>query len=90
VTAFPDPRKGERLVLVTTRKDATRAEFMAFAREKGASELMVPADVLVVERMPMLGSGKIDAMGVAKLARERAGFEQGVRGTLVPVAKISV
>jgi acyl-[acyl-carrier-protein]-phospholipid O-acyltransferase/long-chain-fatty-acid--[acyl-carrier-protein] ligase len=76
VTALPDPRKGERLVLVTTRKDAARADFVAFAREKGASELMIPADVLVMDEMPVLGSGKIDAIGVAKLAREKAGLER--------------
>ena len=76
VTALPDPRKGERLMLVTTRKDATRADFMAFARAKGASELMVPADVLAVDKLPVLGSGKTDMAGVAKLAREKAGLER--------------
>ena len=32
VVAVPDPRKGERLILVTQQKDATRSEFQAFAQ----------------------------------------------------------
>ena len=70
--ALPDARKGERLVLVTERRDASRAAFQAFAKAKGASELMVPAEVLVVDKVPVLGSGKLDYVGVAKLVRERA------------------
>ena len=34
VVAVPDPRKGERLILVTQKKDATRAEFQAFANAR--------------------------------------------------------
>ncbi len=30
----PDPRKGERIVLVTTQKDATRAASQTFAKSK--------------------------------------------------------
>jgi acyl-[acyl-carrier-protein]-phospholipid O-acyltransferase/long-chain-fatty-acid--[acyl-carrier-protein] ligase len=67
----PDPRKGERVVLVTTQKNATRAAFIAFARSKGASELTVPADIIVQENLPMLGSGKIDNVALTKFVRER-------------------
>jgi acyl-[acyl-carrier-protein]-phospholipid O-acyltransferase / long-chain-fatty-acid--[acyl-carrier-protein] ligase len=67
----PDPRKGERLILVTQKPDATRAAFLAFAKAEGASELMIPAEVLVVDRLPLLGSGKLDHAAVAKLTRER-------------------
>ncbi|MBV8746580.1 MAG: AMP-binding protein, partial [Xanthobacteraceae bacterium] len=66
----PDARKGERVVLVTTRRDATRTEFLAFAKSRGAPELMTPADVLVVEKLPLLGSGKIDNLSLARLVRE--------------------
>src|SRR5437588_11074177 len=72
VATAPDPRKGERLVLVTQQKGATRSDFQAFARSKGASDLMVPAEVVVLDRLPVLGTGKIDMVGVAKLVRERA------------------
>jgi len=68
----PDPRKGERIVLVTTQADASRAAFAAYARSKGAPELMTPADVIVLDKVPVLGSGKIDYVAVTKLVRERA------------------
>ena len=70
-TTIPDARKGERLVLVTQRKDAARADFHAFAKAKGASDLAIPTEILVVDRIPLLGSGKIDHTGVARLVRDR-------------------
>ena len=72
VATAPDPRKGERLVLVTQKKGATRSEFQAFAKSRGASDLMVPAEVVYLEKVPVLGTGKIDMVGVAKLVKERA------------------
>ena len=72
VATAPDPRKGERLVLVTQKKGATRGEFQPFANRKGASDLMVPAEVVVVDKLPVLGTGKIDMVGVAALVKERA------------------
>ena len=45
----PMPRKGERLVLVTERKGASRAEFQASPRARGATELMIPAEVVVLD-----------------------------------------
>ncbi len=68
----PDPRKGERLVLVTTKAEAKRSDLQAFARARGASEMMVPAEVLFLEKLPQLGSGKIDNVALTGLVRERA------------------
>jgi acyl-[acyl-carrier-protein]-phospholipid O-acyltransferase / long-chain-fatty-acid--[acyl-carrier-protein] ligase len=77
VVSQPDPRRGERLALVTEQKAATRAAFQVHARTKGASDLMVPADVIVVDKLPLLGSGKPDLSAVARLvvARETAAAE---------------
>jgi acyl-[acyl-carrier-protein]-phospholipid O-acyltransferase/long-chain-fatty-acid--[acyl-carrier-protein] ligase len=72
VVAVPDARKGERLILVTQQKDATRAQFQAYAREHGASELMMPSEIVILEKMPMLGSGKVDLLNLAKLLQDRA------------------
>jgi acyl-[acyl-carrier-protein]-phospholipid O-acyltransferase/long-chain-fatty-acid--[acyl-carrier-protein] ligase len=72
VAAVPDARKGERLIMVTDRKGATRSDFMAYARSRHASELMLPAEVIVLDKLPMLGSGKIDNLAVAKFVREQA------------------
>jgi acyl-[acyl-carrier-protein]-phospholipid O-acyltransferase / long-chain-fatty-acid--[acyl-carrier-protein] ligase len=71
VASVPDARKGERLVMVTQKKDPTRSEFQAFARSRGATEIMVPAEIVYMEKMPLLGTGKIDNMAVTKLVKER-------------------
>jgi acyl-[acyl-carrier-protein]-phospholipid O-acyltransferase/long-chain-fatty-acid--[acyl-carrier-protein] ligase len=71
VASVPDARKGERLVLVTQKPNAKRADFQAFAKSRGASDLMIPSDVLVVDKVPVLGSGKLDYVGVANLVREQ-------------------
>ena len=67
-------------MLVTQQKDATRSEFQAFAKSKGASDLMVPAEVVVLDKLPVLGTGKIDMVGVAKLVKERAAAMPGAGG----------
>ena len=79
VAALPDARKGERLVLVTQQKGATRSEFQAFARARHASELMLPSEVWVADKLPLLGSGKVDMIAVAKMVEERASALQDVR-----------
>jgi len=71
VVAVPDLRRGERLILVTQKKDATRADFQAFAKARHASDLMIPSEVWVVEKLPMLGSGKVDNISLAQYVRER-------------------
>jgi acyl-[acyl-carrier-protein]-phospholipid O-acyltransferase/long-chain-fatty-acid--[acyl-carrier-protein] ligase len=79
VAALPDPRKGERLVLVTQQKGATRADFQMFAKAKHASDLMIPSEVWVLDKLPLLGSGKVDMVAVAKLVEERAAAREEPR-----------
>jgi acyl-[acyl-carrier-protein]-phospholipid O-acyltransferase/long-chain-fatty-acid--[acyl-carrier-protein] ligase len=70
--SIPDARKGERIVLLTTQKDAERPAMQRQAKTMGASELAVPADIRVVGNVPLLGSGKTDYVGATNLARELA------------------
>jgi acyl-[acyl-carrier-protein]-phospholipid O-acyltransferase/long-chain-fatty-acid--[acyl-carrier-protein] ligase len=72
VAALPDPRKGERLVMVTDKHGATRSEFITYARMRHASELMFPSEVVVLDKLPLLGSGKVDQLAVQKFVREQA------------------
>jgi len=65
--AVPDARKGERIILLTDQAGADRSALLAHARERGATELMVPAEVRIVEAMPLLGSGKVDFPGVQRM-----------------------
>jgi acyl-[acyl-carrier-protein]-phospholipid O-acyltransferase/long-chain-fatty-acid--[acyl-carrier-protein] ligase len=72
----PDPRKGERLVLATDAPGASRAEFLAFAKIKGAMDLMIPAEIRNVAKIPVLGSGKIDFVAVTRLIRSEVASEK--------------
>ena len=69
VATVPDARKGEKLILITEAPGATRADFLAFAKANGAMDLMVPAEVRTVAKVPVLGSGKLDFAGVTKMVR---------------------
>ncbi|MER9822970.1 AMP-binding protein [Mesorhizobium sp. M0115] len=74
VVAVPDRRRGERLVLVTTADSANPDELREFGKKAGAAELMVPNDIVKVEEIPVLGSGKTDYVSTRKLALERLGL----------------
>lgn len=70
VIAIPDDRKGERLVLVTEYAAAERGALQAHIKNSGGTELMAPKSIVVAERIPLLGSGKIDYAGVGALVGE--------------------
>lgn len=67
VVSIPDDRKGEALVLVTDNPDATRDDLMKDAQAKGMAELMVPKSIHIADAVPLLGTGKIDYVGVQSL-----------------------
>ncbi|MDX8469310.1 AMP-binding protein [Mesorhizobium sp. VK23B] len=73
--AVPDKRRGERIVLVTTADDANPEELRQFGKKAGAAELMVPNDIIKVEEIPVLGSGKTDYVSARKLAIDRLGLD---------------
>jgi acyl-[acyl-carrier-protein]-phospholipid O-acyltransferase/long-chain-fatty-acid--[acyl-carrier-protein] ligase len=70
--ALPDARKGERIALMTTDASVTREQFLRQARGSGAPELVVPADIMLVDKLPLLGSGKPDYVAALALAKEKA------------------
>jgi acyl-[acyl-carrier-protein]-phospholipid O-acyltransferase/long-chain-fatty-acid--[acyl-carrier-protein] ligase len=70
--SIPDQRKGERIVLLTTEKNAERSAMQRQAKAIGASELTVPAAIMVVDKVPLLGTGKTDYVTATTMAREQA------------------
>lgn len=75
VSSIPDAKKGERLILLTDAPNAARADFMTFAKANGAMDMMVPAEV-VVGKVPVLGSGKVDFVTARKMAEDAASPKQ--------------
>jgi acyl-[acyl-carrier-protein]-phospholipid O-acyltransferase/long-chain-fatty-acid--[acyl-carrier-protein] ligase len=59
-------------VLLTQEKAATRDTLLRHAKLKGAPELSVPADIMIVDSVPLLGSGKPDYVAAKELALKRA------------------
>ena len=66
----PDPKRGERVILATTKPGATRAEVQAWMKAKGASEIMHPSSIVVLDAIPLLGSGKTNYVALAKALSE--------------------
>ena len=60
-----------RLILFTEQATAKRLNFQAFAKSTGASDLMIPSDIVVIETIPVLGVGKVDNVAVGKLAQQQ-------------------
>jgi acyl-[acyl-carrier-protein]-phospholipid O-acyltransferase/long-chain-fatty-acid--[acyl-carrier-protein] ligase len=67
VVAVPDPKKGERLVLVTDRRDAEPAPLLTHAQTIGAPEIAVPRKIIRVPEIPMLGTGKTDYVALQRI-----------------------
>jgi acyl-[acyl-carrier-protein]-phospholipid O-acyltransferase/long-chain-fatty-acid--[acyl-carrier-protein] ligase len=64
---MPDPKKGERLLLVTDRHDAAVAALLQHAQSIGAPELAVPRKILKVQEIPVLGTGKTDYVAIQRM-----------------------
>ncbi|NOQ63584.1 MAG: AMP-binding protein [Methyloprofundus sp.] len=66
VVCIPDARKGEQLVLITTKQDATSKELLQLA--KGVPSINLPKKFMLVEHIPVLATGKINYPTVTQLA----------------------
>ena len=67
VVALPDPKKGERLILVTDRRDADAGPLVEYAKQIGAPELAVPRKIIRVQEIPVLGTGKTDYVALQRI-----------------------
>ncbi|MCQ2913671.1 MAG: AMP-binding protein [Alphaproteobacteria bacterium] len=72
IVAISDPKKGEKLVLYTTSKDAEIAQIKQFIRQKGLSDLSAPAVVNMVDEIPLVGAGKVDYQKLKRMAEEQS------------------
>jgi acyl-[acyl-carrier-protein]-phospholipid O-acyltransferase/long-chain-fatty-acid--[acyl-carrier-protein] ligase len=72
VVNMPDAKKGERLILVTTNLNASREDVVSYAKLNQMGEISIPKIILSVKNMPLLGTGKVDYMGVKELVNASA------------------
>lgn len=70
VTAVPDSRKGERLIVLHTKIDKTTDELRKGLTAAGLPNLFIPSadSFLEIPELPILGTGKLDLKGVKALA----------------------
>jgi acyl-[acyl-carrier-protein]-phospholipid O-acyltransferase/long-chain-fatty-acid--[acyl-carrier-protein] ligase len=66
-TCLPDQRKGEKIVLLST-KNIEKSELTKILSDAKINPLYHPSSILVVDEIPKLGSGKTDFGATKKIA----------------------
>ena len=67
VLSLPDPKKGERLILITDRREADAGPLVTYAQSIGAPEIAVPRKIIKVTEIPVLGTGKTDYVALQRI-----------------------
>lgn len=70
VTAVPDDKRGERLVLVYVDTVTDEARLKQIMKESSLPNLWKPSRYLAVGELPLLGTGKLDLKGLKELASQ--------------------
>ena len=75
VTAVPDEKKGERLIVLYTKTTKTVEEMQQSLKDAGLPNIFIPmtAGFIEVDHLPILGTGKLDLRGIKQIALEKAG-----------------
>ncbi len=78
VTAVPDEKKGERLVVLLSKDEVDPLQVHYQLKQSNLPNLWVPKfdDFYTVDEIPTLASGKVDLRGIQQLARKVAGVEE--------------
>jgi acyl-[acyl-carrier-protein]-phospholipid O-acyltransferase/long-chain-fatty-acid--[acyl-carrier-protein] ligase len=71
VVAVPDAKKGEQLVMFTTGGDIDARRVAEALKAADTPALLVPRNVIALQELPLLGSGKMDYQALNRLAREQ-------------------
>lgn len=75
VTSVPDERKGERLIVLYTPLGVNVETMRSGLQAAGLPPLYIPGadSFFEVEKIPVLGTGKLDLKAIQNLAKEKAG-----------------
>ncbi len=75
VLSMPDPQRGERIILITQCKEATQKQLIGYFKSQGIADIALPRKIIILPKMPVLGSGKVDYQAV-KLILENESFDE--------------
>ncbi len=67
-----DPQRGENILLFTTDTSLGRDALQASARELGSPEIAIARKVIIIEELPLLGTGKTDYVTLKQMAETAA------------------
>jgi acyl-[acyl-carrier-protein]-phospholipid O-acyltransferase/long-chain-fatty-acid--[acyl-carrier-protein] ligase len=68
VLNIPHARKGEALILVTEQEGVDRTKLLEDLRAQGLPDIAIPHQIVWLEKIPVLGAGKIDYTRTRALA----------------------
>ncbi|WP_127584291.1 AMP-binding protein [Paenibacillus koleovorans] len=69
---LPDARKGEKIVLVTSNKGIQKEKLREFLSLNGHSSLKLPSDLVEIDAIPLLGSGKMNYPAIRNMVQEQS------------------
>jgi acyl-[acyl-carrier-protein]-phospholipid O-acyltransferase/long-chain-fatty-acid--[acyl-carrier-protein] ligase len=74
VSAAPDPSRGEKLIVLYTQLSKPTPQLVKELSETGVPNLWLPSSEAFyqVEKIPVLGTGKLDLAAIKKMALELA------------------
>ena len=74
VTAIPDERKGEQLVVLHMLEESTIPDLLEKVAQNGLPNLFIPrrANFIKVDQLPVLGTGKLDLRALKRTALDHA------------------
>ena len=78
VTAVPDKKRGERLIVIHRPLQQTPNELREkLADEKGIPNIFIPSadSFYETEELPLLGTGKLDLKGIKDMAMQQFGSD---------------
>ena len=72
VTAVPDAKKGERLIVLHLKTEKDITEIRKVLSDAGLPNLFIPSQdsFLEIDEIPMLGTGKLDLKGAKQMAAD--------------------
>jgi acyl-[acyl-carrier-protein]-phospholipid O-acyltransferase / long-chain-fatty-acid--[acyl-carrier-protein] ligase len=67
-SSLPDAQRGESIILFSTDKKLKREDLQMVAKNLGLPELAVARKIILVEEIPLLGTGKTDYVTLKQMA----------------------